>query len=137
MKRTLAIILTAVFLSALSIPCGATGTETTASRVYSGFADVAEGGASYEAVKLCYERGLMNGTSDTAFNPQGKLTVAQLVMLAANVWMNPMAFNSTAEESGRKFMVFRQMLESFGLDIVDDEVRARIVELAAIYQTKQ
>lgn len=86
MKRILSLILTAVFLSALSIPCGATGTETTTSRVYPGFADVAEGSASYEAIKLCYERGLMNGTSDTAFNPQGKLTVAQLVVLAARLY---------------------------------------------------
>lgn len=86
MKRILSLILTAVFLSALSIPCGATGTETTTSRAYPGFADVAEGSASYEAIKLCYERGLMNGTSDTAFNPQGKLTVAQLVVLAARLY---------------------------------------------------
>ena len=86
MKRILGIILMAVFLSALSIPCGATGTETTTSRDYPGFSDVAEGSASYEAIKLCYERGLMNGTSDTAFNPQGKLTVAQLVVLAARLY---------------------------------------------------
>ena len=86
MKRILGLILTAVFLSALSIPCGATGTETTTSREYPGFSDVAEGSASYEAVKLCYERGLMNGTSETAFNPQGKLTIAQLVVLAARLY---------------------------------------------------
>ena len=86
MKRTLCLILTAVFLSVLSIPCGATGTETTTSREYPGFPDVAEGSASYEAVKLCYERGLMNGTSDTSFNPQGKLTIAQLVVLAARLY---------------------------------------------------
>ncbi len=86
MKRILGIILTAVFLSVLSIPCGATDTETTTSRVYPGFSDVAEGSASYEAIKLCYERGLMNGTSDTTFNPQGKLTVAQLVVLAARLY---------------------------------------------------
>lgn len=86
MKRILSLILTAVFLSALSIPCGATGTETTTSRVYPGFSDVAEGSTSYEAIKLCYERGLMNGTSDTAFDPQGKLTVAQLVVLAARLY---------------------------------------------------
>nr|WP_325215435.1 S-layer homology domain-containing protein [uncultured Oscillibacter sp.] len=47
---------------------------------------MAEGSASYEAIKLCYERGLMNGTSDTAFNPQGKLNVAQLVVLAARLY---------------------------------------------------
>lgn len=86
MKRILSLILTAVFLSVLSIPCGATGTETTTSRDYPGFSDVAEGSASYEAIKLCYERGLMNGTSDSAFNPQGKLTVAQLVVLAARLY---------------------------------------------------
>lgn len=86
MKRILSLILTAVFLSALSIPCGAVDTETTTSRDYPGFSDVAEGSASYEAIKLCYERGLMNGTSDTVFNPQGKLTVAQLVVLAARLY---------------------------------------------------
>lgn len=86
MKRFLGLILTAVFLSVLSIPCGAAGTETTTSRDYPGFSDVAEDGASFEAIKLCYERGLMNGTSETAFNPQGKLTIAQLVVLAARLY---------------------------------------------------
>ena len=79
------------------------------------------------------KQGISDGSIQTDYPEQ----LAELILLTANVWMNPMAFNSTAEESGRKFMVFRQMLESFGLDIVDDEVRARIVELAAIYQTKQ
>ena len=82
MKRILGAILTAVFLSALSIPCAATDTG----RTYPGFSDVAEGSAPYEAVKLCYERGLMNGVSDTAFSPQGKLNVAQLVVLAARLY---------------------------------------------------
>lgn len=82
MKRLVGLILTAVFLSALSIPCAAADTG----RTYPGFSDVAEGSASYDAIKLCYERGLMNGTSDTAFDPQGKLTVAQLVVLAARLY---------------------------------------------------
>lgn len=82
MKRILGLILTAVFLSALAIPCAAADTA----RPYPGFSDVAEGSASYEAIKLCYERGLMNGTSETAFHPQGKLTIAQLVVLAARLY---------------------------------------------------
>ena len=57
--------------------------------------------------------------------------------MAANVWMNPMTFDSTAEETRRKFMVFRQMMEGFGLDIIDDRLMDRIVELAEIYQAKQ
>ena len=82
MKRIAGLILTAVFLSVLCIPCAAADTG----RAYPGFFDVAEGSASYEAVKLCYERGLMNGASDTAFSPQGKLNVAQLVVLAARLY---------------------------------------------------
>ena len=31
-------------------------------------------------------------------------------------------------------MVFGQMMEGFGLDIVDDEMLARLQELAVIYQ---
>ena len=48
--------------------------------------------------------------------------------------MNPMIFDSSVEESCRKFMVFGQMLRGFGLDIVDDEMLKRLRELTAIYQ---
>ena len=48
--------------------------------------------------------------------------------------MNPMIFDSSEEESSRKFMVFSQMLQGFGLDIVDDEMLERLQELASVYQ---
>ena len=54
--------------------------------------------------------------------------------MLSNVWMNPMIFDSTEEESYRKFMIFSQMLQGFGLDIVDDEMLERLKELTAIYQ---
>jgi hypothetical protein len=60
--------------------------------------------------------------------------LAELILLAANVWMNPMIFDSSVEESCRKFMVFARMLQGFGLDIVDDEMLERLRELTAIYQ---
>ena len=60
--------------------------------------------------------------------------LAELILLAANVWMNPMIFDSSVEESCRKFMVFARMLQGFGLDILDDEILERLRELTAIYQ---
>ncbi len=45
-----------------------------------------------------------------------------------------MIFDSSEEESRRKFMIFRQMMLGFGLDIVDDEMLERLKELASIYQ---
>ena len=76
------------------------------------------------------EQGIADGTIETEYPEQ----LAELILLAANVWMNPMIFDSTEEESCRKFMIFSQMLQGFGLDIVDDEMLGRLKELAAIYQ---
>ena len=75
-------------------------------------------------------QGIADGTIKTEYPEQ----LAELILLAATVWMNPMIFDSSVEESCRKFMVFGQMLRGFGLDIVDDEMLKRLRELTAIYQ---
>ena len=76
------------------------------------------------------KQGISDGSIETAYPEQ----LAELILLTANVWMNPMIFDSSEEDSCRKFMVFRQMLQGFGLDIVDDEMLQRLRELALIYQ---
>lgn len=76
------------------------------------------------------KQGIADGSIETDYPEQ----LAELVLLAANVWMNPMIFDSTEEESYRKFMVFGQMLRGFGLDILDGEMLERLKELASIYQ---
>lgn len=75
-------------------------------------------------------QGISDGSIETDYPEQ----LAELILLAANVWMNPMIFDSSAEESYRKFMIFGQMMNSFGLDVVDDEMLERLQELAWIYQ---
>ena len=75
-------------------------------------------------------QGISDGSIQTDYPEQ----LAELILLAANVWMNPMIFDSTEEESYRKFMVFRQMLQGFGLDIVHSEILERLQELASVYQ---
>ncbi len=76
------------------------------------------------------KQGISDGSIETDYPEQ----LAELLLLAANVWMNPMIFDSTVEESCRKFMVFDRMLKGFGLDIVDEEVLKRLQELTALYQ---
>lgn len=75
-------------------------------------------------------QGIADGSIETDY-PQ---ELAELILLVANVWMNPMIFDSTREETGRKFMVLGQMLRGFGLDILDGEIQERILELTEIYQ---
>ncbi len=77
---------------------------------------------------------ISQGISDGSIKTDYPEQLAELILLAANVWMNPMIFDSTEEESYHKFMVFRQMLQGFGLDIVDSEILERLQELASIYQ---
>lgn len=76
-------------------------------------------------------QGISDGSIETDYPEQ----LAELILLAANVWLNPMIFDSTVEESCRKFMVFGQMMRGFGLDVLDDEMLERLRELAAIYQS--
>lgn len=75
-------------------------------------------------------QGIADGTIVTDYPEQ----LAELIILVANIWTNPMIFDNTPEESYAKFMIFRQMMQGFGLDIVDDEMLERLRELSAIYQ---
>ena len=91
--------------------------------------DTIEGVAPNYIVPII-EQGIADGSIQTGYPEQ----LAELILLAANVWMNPMIFDSSVEESYRKFIVFSQMLQGFGLDIVDQEMLDRLQELASIYQ---
>lgn len=75
------------------------------------------------------EQGIADGSIRTDYPAE----LAELIILAANIWTNPMVFYNTLEEYERKLMIFKQMLKGFGLDIVDDEMLSRMRELAAIY----
>ena len=61
------------------------------------------------------EQGIEDGSIQTDYPAE----LAELIILAANIWMNPMIFNNSAKEAYRKFMVFRQMMQGLGLYIVE------------------
>lgn len=56
------------------------------------------------------KQGISDGSIETDYPEQ----LAELILLTANICMNPMIFDSSEEESFRKFMVFSQMLQGFG-----------------------
>lgn len=76
------------------------------------------------------EEGIRDGSIRTEYPKE----LAELIILIVNMWLNPMIFDSSPEETYRKIMVFRQMMQGFGLDIVDNEMRDRMRDLAALYQ---
>lgn len=77
---------------------------------------------------------IRQGISDGSIETDYPKELAELIILVANIWTNPMIFNCSAEEAYRKFMVFGQMLKGLGLDIVDSDMVERVQELTSIYQ---
>ena len=77
---------------------------------------------------------IKEGIKDGSIQTDYPKALSELVIFVSNIWMNPMIFDNTPEESCAKFMIFRQMMQGFGMDIVDDEMVERLMELSAIYQ---
>lgn len=84
-------------------------------------------------IKPIIEQGIADGSIQTDYPEQ----LAELILLVANVWMNPMVFEDTGEESYGKVRVFQQMMRGFGLDIIDEEMSGRLQELTTIYQERK
>lgn len=77
---------------------------------------------------------IRQGIEDGSIQTEYPKALAELIMLAANIWMNPMIFDNTPEEAYEKFIVFGQMMKGFGLDVLDEELLKRLQELAVLYQ---
>lgn len=76
---------------------------------------------------------LRQGIEDGSIQTDCPEQLAELILLASNVWLNPMIFDDSVEVSCRKLKVFEQMMRGFGLDILDEQILARLTELSVIY----
>ena len=97
--------------------------------LYSIFRETVDEAAPHYILPII-KQGIADGSIQTDYPAE----LAELIILVANIWTNPMIFDSTPEESFRKFMIFRQMMQGFGLDIIDEELLDRFQELAILYQ---
>ena len=84
LSKVLAMVLSGVaMVSAFALFANA---EITKTRNYSGqFDDVSDTAWYASSVKNCYEYGLINGSSENAYNPQGFFTLAEAATVAARM----------------------------------------------------
>lgn len=75
-------------------------------------------------------QGIADGSITTEYPEQ----LAQLISLLANIWINPIIFEDSREETYRKFVIFDQVLKGLGLNIVDQEMLERMCDLSSIHQ---
>ncbi|MGI6070186.1 MAG: TetR/AcrR family transcriptional regulator [Blautia sp.] len=76
------------------------------------------------------EEGIRDGSIKTDYPKE----LAEIIMLIGNVWMNPMVFDSSPEETVRKFQFFQDMMKALGVDVIDGELAERLRKLTVIYQ---
>ncbi|MBR4881993.1 MAG: S-layer homology domain-containing protein [Clostridia bacterium] len=81
MKRIISLLLTALML--LSVFATAVSADDTEWSLP--FTDVKEGAWYYEGIEFCYLMGVVNGMTETTFEPNGTLTRAQFVQILAMV----------------------------------------------------
>ena len=73
--------------------------------LYSIFRETVDEAAPHYILPII-KQGIADGSIQTDYPAE----LAALIILVANIWTNPMIFDSTPEESFRKFMIFRQMM---------------------------
>lgn len=89
-KRLFAFVLTAVMLLGTAVTPTFAVTEglenfKKVNTYAEQFADVASGAWYHDVVAAAYEYGLMKGSADDAFNPDGNVTIAEALALAARL----------------------------------------------------
>ncbi|MGN1121616.1 MAG: S-layer homology domain-containing protein, partial [Eubacteriales bacterium] len=83
MKKKIAFLAAFLTAASLGIGTGAAGFEKTAEYVPGQFADIPQNEWYADEVKSTYELGLMNGVGGNLFAPEGNVTVAEAITMAA------------------------------------------------------
>ena len=72
---------------------------------------------------------ILEGNEDGSLNVQYPQEAAEILMLLANVWINPLVFSGDMEKFEHKMYCLEQVLNGMGLTIIDDEIREAVQDL--------
>lgn len=85
MKKLVSMLLAAVLSAALALPVCAAEAKKVNTYTPGQFTDVPPGSWCADHVKTAYEYGIMGGKSDTYFDTEGNVTIAQAVVMACRI----------------------------------------------------
>lgn len=76
------------------------------------------------------EEGIKDGSIVTNYPRE----LAEVLILLGNIWINPMVFDGSTEETVRRCECFLEICKALGIDIMDSSMVERIRELTDIYE---
>lgn len=75
------------------------------------------------------EEGIADGSIQTEYPRE----LAEVFMLLGNIWINPLIYKCTGEESVKKMKYFQHILRLLGLDIIEEDVFEQLKKYLDIY----
>lgn len=77
-------------------------------------------------IRPLIEQGIDDGSIKTDYPKE----LAEMLAILINIWVNPLIFDATPEETVNRFMLLSEMLEGYNLNIIDDELKSKLDLLA-------
>lgn len=68
------------------------------------------------------QRYVEEGIKDGSIHADDAKGIAELIMICANVWINPLMNPQGENQYYRKILLFQKMMHGLGVDLVDDEI---------------
>ena len=68
------------------------------------------------------------GNLDGSLNVKHPKEVAEILQVLSGIWLSPAIYPATGEEIYQKFLVFKELLESMGLPLIDESILALMQE---------
>lgn len=79
-------------------------------------------------IRPLIEQGISDGSIKTTYPKE----LSEMLAILINLWINPLVFESTPEETVNKFMFLSEMLSGYNLDVIDEEMINKLKELSNI-----
>lgn len=77
---------------------------------------------------------IRQGMRDGSIVTENPRQLAEVIMLLANVWLNPVVFESTKEELAKKFHYLQKLSGFMGVPVLDDELLDVVEEYRALLE---
>ncbi|MGX7107908.1 TetR/AcrR family transcriptional regulator [Facklamia miroungae] len=70
---------------------------------------------------------LEEGISDRSIEVEYPAETAEAIMILSNIWLNPLARNTKADNTENRFIVFNNLLTGIGIKLMDDELMDKFI----------
>lgn len=82
-----------------------------------------------DMIQPLIEEGIADGSIQTEYPRE----LAEVFMLLGNIWINPLIYKCTGEESVKKMRYFQYILRQLGLDIIEEDIFVQLRKYLDIY----